>query len=387
MSWQSRDSLKNGPNVCAVKATFTWIVAMRGAYTHDYRDGGRDMASDLVAIYKKVQKEIEAQVKITQAFNQEAPRALANFALSKTQPYQDAKDYELIKNRAENNISLTEYELNRLSALEASGMTLEKAQAMLNDPQAKSDYENWNGNGDYRRAANIIIAIIGGSTSEVTSAVTKESLSWAADVMRQNMIEDSMKFPGICVAGTNDCISNKSGDSVGVNGDSVKVAGGRIVLEYWCEKGRCEADSSTKSGYKENVDGTVIFNPGIDGNGQSLTINQFIEKYNDEYGLRSPLGGTQGGAGQMELFGIQFEYAASSFWDKLAEAYSGTHDTLNSFIWYDELGNGKKLDGTAIGGIGNAANMSNVVLATPFALSVLLPPEVWNAVFAVVNSK
>lgn len=89
----------------------------------------------------------------------------------------------------------------------------------------------------------------------------------------------------------------------------------------------------------------------------------------------------------MELFDIQFEYAANSFWDKLAGAYSGTHDTLNIFIWYDELGNGKKLDGTVIGEIGNATNMSNVVLATPFALSVLLPPEVWSAVFAVINSK
>lgn len=28
--------------------------------------------------------------------------------------------------------------------LEYSGMTMEKALATLNDPQAKSDYENWN---------------------------------------------------------------------------------------------------------------------------------------------------------------------------------------------------------------------------------------------------
>jgi filamentous hemagglutinin len=201
-------------------------------------------------------------------------------------------------------------------------------------------------------------------------------------IMANNMNQSSLT-PLIV---TSDCISNKSGDSVGVNGDGKKVAGGRVVLEYWCDKGRCETDSSTRSGYKENADGTVVFN-STDGNGKSLTINQFIEKYNDEYGLRSPLGGAQGGAGQMELFGIQFEYVANSFWDKLAEAYSGTHDTLNSFIWYDELGNGKKLDGTVIGEIGNATNMSNVVLATPFALSVLLPPEVWNAVFAVINSK
>lgn len=201
--------------------------------------------------------------------------------------------------------------------------------------------------------------------------------------MRQAMIEDSMKFPGICVTGTNDCISNMSGESVGVNGDGKKVAGGRIVLEYWCDKGRCETDSSTKSGYKENSDGTVIFNP-TDGNGKPISISQFIEQ-NPK--LISPLGGHQGGQGQMAIPVIQFEYASGSFWDKLAEAYSGTHDTLNSIIWYDELGNGKKLDGTLMGQIGATTNMTNVLLATPFALSVLLPPEVWNSVFTVINSK
>lgn len=88
----------------------------------------------------------------------------------------------------------------------------------------------------------------------------------------------------------------------------------------------------------------------------------------------------------MELFGIQFEYAMGSFWDKLAEAYAGTHDNLNSIIWYDELGNGKNLDKTIIGAIGNATNITNVGLATPFALSILLPLEVWYAVFTVMNS-
>lgn len=323
---------------------------------------GNSTSNTITSIFDadRVQKEIAAQVQITQAFNQHAPKALATFATSKTQPYQDARDYELIKNRVENNISLTEYELNRLAALEASGMTLETAQAILNDPQAKSDYENWNGNGDYRRAANIIITAIGGSTSELTSAVTKESLSWAADVMRQAMIEDSMKFPGICVAGTNDCISNKSGNSVGVNGDGVKVAGGRIVLETWCEKGgdgACQKDLTTKSGYAENPNGTVIFDPK-DEHGNALTISQFIDQHQE---LRSELGGIQGGNGQMKLLGIQFEYAVGSFWDKLAEAYAGSHDILNSIIWYDELGNGKNLDKTLIGEIGNVTNSTNVL--------------------------
>ena len=52
---------------------------------------------------------------------------------------------------------------------------------------------------------------------------------------------------------------------------------------------------------------------------------------------------------------------------------------------YDKLGNGKNLDGSAIGTLGNVTNTTNVALATPFALSVLLPPEVWNTITTAIN--
>jgi filamentous hemagglutinin len=89
----------------------------------------------------------------------------------------------------------------------------------------------------------------------------------------------------------------------------------------------------------------------------------------------------------MEILGIQFDYTKGSLWDKLAEAYAGTHDTLNSIIWYDKLGNGKDLDGTGMALIGKAANNANVLFATPFAASVLLPPELWNAINAASRLK
>lgn len=111
--------------------------------------------------------------------------------------------------------------------------------------------------------------------------------------------------------------------------------------------------------------------------GAQLTISQFLDQHSE---WRSPLGGHQGGEGQMSLLGIQFNYDKGSLWDKLAEAYAGTHDTLNSLIWYDELGNSKNLKGV-IERVGTTTNMTNVGLATPFALSVLLPPEVWNTIF------
>jgi filamentous hemagglutinin len=100
--------------------------------------------------------------------------------------------------------------------------------------------------------------------------------------------------------------------------------------------------------------------------------------------LISPLGGHQGADGRIGTETFYFEYTPHSFLDKLVESFAGTHDTLNSFIWYDELGNGKKLEGlTKI--LGDVANGTNVPLATPFALSVLLPPEVWNAVLAALK--
>ena len=130
------------------------------------------------------------------------------------------------------------------------------------------------------------------------------------------------------------------------------------------------------------MNGTVIFKP-TDSNGKQISTKEFINENQD---LRSPLGGVQGGSGQIAL-GIQFEYAAGSFWDKLAEAYAGTHDKLNSIIWYDSLGNGKNLEKSMMGKIGEAANYINVVNATPFALSVLLPTEVWNSVFLLIKSR
>ncbi|WP_353154710.1 hemagglutinin repeat-containing protein [Herminiimonas fonticola] len=302
---------------------------------------------------EKVQKEIDAQRQISLAFSQQAPKA--------------AKDYATAQlDEAKRKLALADDQNN--------GMTDEQ-RVMLRADAAELK-NNWKENGNYRIATNIIIAALGGGEAGAVSAVTKESLSWAADQMRQKMIEGSKKFPGLCDTQGN-CISNQSGHSIGANGDNFKLAGGRIVLADWCEENRCVVDLGTKSGYQENSDGTVKFNPGNDVQGNPITISKFIEQHED---WRSPLGGHQGGYGQMNFLGIQFNYASDSFWDKLAESYAGTHDALNSSIWYDSFGNGKNLDGIPIGMIGKVANNTNVLFATPFALSVLLPAEVWSAI-------
>lgn len=291
-----------------------------------------------------MKKEIDAQVNIVQTFNSLAPKVADDYAKNKVAS---------LKKQAE-----TESDPDKKAAL------LDEA-------------SKWAPNGSYSVAMNVIIGAAGGN---LDSAVAKETLSWAANEMRLAMIKDSEKFKGLCDAVGN-CISNMSGQSVGVNGDGNKIAGGRIVLSDWCAEGRCEKDPTTKSGYVENSDGIVKFNPGLNADGSPVTLSQFMDNHQE---WRSPLGGFQGDKGQMDIFGIKFEYEKGSFWDKLAEAYAGTHDTFNSAIWYDKLGNAQDIQGSEKV-LGEIMNRVNVGVATPFALSVLLPPEVWNTILATSN--
>lgn len=162
----------------------------------------------------------------------------------------------------------------------------------------------------------------------------------------------------------------------------LNLQGGRIVLDKWCEDGRCTRDPSTKSGYAENPDGTVKFNPGMDAHGNQLTITQFLEQHPD---WESPMGGHQGGKGVVGLLRVTIDYQKGSLFDNVAEFYAGTHDMLNSVLWYDSNGNAKDLDGM-VKGVGEAFNYVNVGLATPFALSTLLPPEVWDTIMVGIQN-
>lgn len=139
-------------------------------------------------------------------------------------------------------------------------------------------------------------------------------------------------------------------------------------LDVLCADGRCR-ESDNELGWETNPDGTVRFY----GDLKALLSDP-------EY-KRSVMGGDQGKVG---LFAF-FDYESGSSWDKLAEAYAGTHDTLNSFIFYDEHGNIKKgVTGTTEGKIGEFLNYTNVAVATPFALSEILPPEIWHAILVTV---
>ena len=81
------------------KNAFTTVALLnRDVHVNEQGDAvdsqGNSTVNTITPIFdaERVQKEIAAQMQITQAFNQHAPKVLATFALNKTQPYQDAKD-------------------------------------------------------------------------------------------------------------------------------------------------------------------------------------------------------------------------------------------------------------------------------------------------------
>ncbi|OGX00927.1 MAG: hypothetical protein A2062_02620 [Omnitrophica WOR_2 bacterium GWA2_44_7] len=138
-------------------------------------------------------------------------------------------------------------------------------------------------------------------------------MSETASYMRNKMIQQSRLDP-----------RNSSGKSAGFKGDDFKLGGGRY-------------DSAHPNG-----------NP-------------------------SPLGGKQGGVGQ--VFGMR--YKPGDIWDRIVETYSGPHDYLNSW-GYDLFGNLKNQ--TAFESfLGATLNPLNVVIATPIAVSSIVPRAAYAA--------
>ncbi|WP_410474285.1 filamentous hemagglutinin N-terminal domain-containing protein [Guyparkeria sp. TX1] len=197
-------------------------------------------------------------------------------------------------------------------------------------------------------------------------SATMSGLQWTSHILRQNQLNSSKKFSGICDA-NHDCISNISGSSVGVDGDNVKLGGGRINVSSVCEAApdlcNDKIDSFNKRFIADN--GKVFIPNGLkmaDGATPLTTANLLASL------PQSPLGGLQGGGGVFGMFNMKVPYEAGSFLDILVESFAGPHDWLNSSHYYGANGN----INTAAGIWGIAAwNSINVALAAPFGLATL----------------
>jgi filamentous hemagglutinin len=277
---------------------------------------------------ERVQKEITAQVQITQLFGQQAGSRLSEYAQQQRTVLRDAL---------------------KAATAEAERQTIQEKIHDLNMQE---------------RALNVLV---GGVTGFGGVVLLKESLSTAADQMRELMIEDSMKFKGVTDGKT--VLSNVSGVSEGVRGDGVKVGGTRVDLDLLCgpinERCRTNADGSLMI----DPNGYIFFNEG--------KFEEFMKTAEGKK-MIGPTGGVQGVKGK--LFGIDYE--AGSWQDRLIEAFSGTHDLIGGKLsgLYDDQGNiRRKMNELERNIYDKGITTTAIVPSVPFAAAELLSPELWKA--------
>lgn len=308
---------------------------------------GNSTANTIAPIFdaEKVQKEINAQVQITQAFGQEAGQAVKTYVQTQR-------------------IAL-------LNQYKNATTDAEKVQI-----KAQMD--------EVTREERVMNILIGAVTGMGGTAVTKEGLSLAAAQLRQLMIEDSKKFAGITDETT--LLTNASGDSDGVRSDGEKVGGTRIDLDKFCgvsnERCQIQKDENNNSILDANGKTQLVLNNKNqvqwDAAAAGMSLAAFLETDQGKKAAGAT-GGIQGWIGT--LFGTP--YVAGSWQDKLIEAFSGTHDFVGGTLsgLYDEQGNATRNRSDELQKLQDAWSASGaIVISTPFAMAEFLPPQVWQAI-------
>lgn len=295
---------------------------------------GNSTANTIAPIFdaEKIAKEIQAQMQITEAFGQQANKAVG--------------DYVQNKRKALN---------ERLNSVETTEGEKTSIQTQLKE---------------LRMEEQVMNVLIGAVTGFGGTTLTKEALSVAADQMRQLMIEDSRKFAGVVDKDGKPLFSNLSGDSDGVNGSGQKIAGTRADLDLLCgaDNGRCE--------FKYKPDGSIdTSKPVILTEGYAA----FLKTEEGQKMLSAPFGGLQGGE-RTWLFGLPYE--KGGWVDKLLEAFAGPHDLIGGEVsgLYDEQGNIKRGMSETDIKVYDAWSGVALVPAAPFAAAQVLPTEIWQAI-------
>ncbi|MEN9886171.1 MAG: hypothetical protein RL758_749, partial [Pseudomonadota bacterium] len=259
--------------------------------------------------------------------------------------------------------AITDYAASQRKALQEQAKNATTPEAKAQAEQAIKDVNM------QERALNILVS---GLTGMAGAVVTKEALSTAAEKMRDLMIEDAKKFPGV-VDSTGKVLSNVSGPSEGVRGDGTKVGGTRVDLDVLCgpSNERC----------KTNADGSLNLNASkqvqFDSEKAGMTMSEF-EKTPAGQKLPGATGGIQGEKGT--LFGVP--YAAGSWQDKLIEAFAGTHDFIGGKLsgLYDEQGNATRGRSELTKNVQEVWSAAAILPSTPFAAAEAFSPEVWKVI-------
>ena len=236
------------------------------------------------------------------------------------------------------------------------------------------------------RALNILVGALAGVPG---SAVTKETLAYAAQEMRDFMIEDSAKFAGVVGVsnhGEKDGqahadLSNLSGPSEGSNGDGQKIGGTRVDLDRLCGVDNRRCITNNDGSLKKDALGRVQFDEKAAG----MTLATFLKNTEEGRKMSGLTGGIQGAGGEL----IGKPYASGSLQDKVIELFAGPHDYIGGWLTglYDEQGNIKRdMSSTERAIYDNVITVGAIPVAAPFAAAQGISPEVWNALSVLLKA-
>jgi filamentous hemagglutinin len=289
---------------------------------------------------KSVEKNLAAQVSITQNFNALAPKFVGDFADQQAQK------------------------------LRAQGDNAEAAK--------------WAEGGAYRIAMNVLVGALGGEMTGASIAASKEVLGWASGKMREAMIAQSRIFAGVTDGKT--VLSNASGTS-GYH-DGFKLGGTRVVLDIVCGKNyeRCAKQRDQNGAIIKDKRGIPLLELNENGMVEFKNIGNSLAEF-----LASPEGLSMGGltGGVQELPGTLagYSYAPGSVQDMIIESFAGPHDMIGGQLsgLYDSQGNALQNRTKLVINLQETWSIVAIPIAAPFAMADYIKPEVWQALSVILT--
>jgi filamentous hemagglutinin len=153
-----------------------------------------------------------------------------------------------------------------------------------------------------------------------------------------------------------------------------------VDLDILCGTDNRQCKKNDDRSLQLDDQGRIQFDPEA----AKMSLEEFLTTNEGKKAIGAA-GGVQGMAGS--LLGVP--YLPGSWLDKLVEAFSGPHDTIGSSVvgLYDDQGNATRGRSEITKTAQEVWSASGaIVLATPLATAELLPPEVWNAIAALIEA-
>ncbi|NBD20313.1 hypothetical protein GTZ97_06465 [Aquabacterium fontiphilum] len=140
-------------------------------------------------------QDVTAQATVMAEFGKQASKAVGDYAQNRMKPVDEARERLALEQDRQRG-QLTTEQARRLEKLDSQGMTVDQANANLQDAQLLADHEQWKEGGSYRVALH---AVVGGLTGDLGGALGAGASAAAAPRIDdlQAQLQSSLQKAGL----------------------------------------------------------------------------------------------------------------------------------------------------------------------------------------------